>query len=122
MAELPKLSEVLPTLAMALRTSLLRVGEPTLAQQVDELRIHATCACQEDGCLSLFVAAPRGVPCGDDCRTALPDAVISIGVCADRMEYIEDNALIRDAEDTLARSSEYRAVEGTVPTRLPTDL
>jgi hypothetical protein len=33
-----------------------------------------------------------------------------------------DNALIRDAEDTVARSTEYRAVEGTVPTRLPSEL
>ena len=118
MTELPKLSDALPTLSAALRTSLLREGEPALAEQVESLRIHATCACDEEGCLSLYVAAPRSAPCGDY-RVVLPDAVITIGVCDERMEYIEDNALMRDAEDTPARMGEYGAVEGTVPTRAP---
>jgi hypothetical protein len=120
--DLPRLAEALPTLAAALRTSLLGEGEQALAEQVDELRVHATCACGEEGCLSLYVAPRRDSPCGHGYRVVLPDGVISIGVCGERMEFIEDNALIRDREDTPARSSEYRAVVGRVPTRSPTDL
>jgi hypothetical protein len=117
--ELPRLADSLPTLATALRASLLRSGEPVLAEQVDDVRIHATCACDEEGCLSLYVAAPRGAPCGDGYRAVLPDAVISLGVCNERLEYIEDNALIRAAQDTPARSSEYRRLQGRVPARMP---
>jgi hypothetical protein len=119
---LPKLADALPTLATALRASLLCEREQALARQVDELHIHATCACDEDGRLSLYVAPIRSAPCGDNYRAVLPDALISIGVCGERIEYIEDNALVRDAEDTATRSREYGALEGTVPTRLPTDL
>jgi hypothetical protein len=119
--DLPKLAEALPTLAAALGASLVREGEWDLARQVGEVRIDATCACDDEGCLSLYVAPSRSVPCGEY-RAVLPDAVISVGVCGERIEYIEDNALLRDADDTPARSSEYGAVEGTVPTRLPIDL
>jgi hypothetical protein len=120
--DLPRLAEALPTLATALRTSLLREGERALAEQLDELRVHATCACGEEGCLSLYVASRRDAPCRDAYRMVLPDALISVGVCAERIEFIEDNALVRDGEDTSARSSEYRAVVSRVPTRSPTDL
>lgn len=120
--DLPRLAEALPTLATALRTSLLREGEQDLAKQVDEVRVHATCACDEEGCLSLYLAPRRHTACVDAYRVVLPDAVISIGVCAERMEFIEDNAVVRAAEDTPARSSEYRVLVGRVPTRSPTEL
>ncbi len=118
---LPKLVDALPTLAAALRDSLLREGDAELAAQVDEVRIHATCGCDEEGCLSVYVAAARGAPCGDTYRVVMPDAVVTIGVCAEQIEYIEDGVL-QEADDTPDRRREYRALEGTVPTRLPTDL
>ncbi len=122
MADLPKLVDVLPTLAAALRESLVREGEADLAAQVDEVRVHATCRYDEEGCLSVYVAAARGAPCDDAYRVVTPDAVVTLGVCAERIEYIEDNGVLRDANDAADRWREYRAVEGTLPTRLPTDL
>ncbi len=70
----------------------------------------------------MYVAAARGAPCGDGYRVVTPDAVVTLGVCAEQIEYIEDNGVLRDADDTVDRWREYRALEGTVPTRLPTDL
>ena len=84
-------------------------------------RAVASCGCDEEGCLSVYVAAARGAPCGDTYRVVMPDAVVTIGVCAEQIEYIEDGVL-READDTPDRRREYRALEGTVPTRLPTDL
>ncbi len=82
MTDLPKLADALPTLASALRASLLREREVDVARQVDEVRIHATCACDEEGCLSPYVAPLRGAPCGDY-RAVLPDAVITVGICGE---------------------------------------
>ena len=70
----------------------------------------------------MYVAATRGAPCGDAYRVVTPDAVVTLGVCAEQVEYIEDNGVLRDADDTPDRWREYRALEATVPTRLPTDL
>jgi hypothetical protein len=88
--DFPRLADALPTPAMALRTSLAREGEPALAAQLDQVRVHATCACGGEGCLSVYVAPPRDAPCGDAYRVELPTAVFSIGVCAERLEFIDD--------------------------------
>jgi hypothetical protein len=121
-ADLPKLADALPTLAAALRESLLREGEEDLAAQVDEARVHATCGCDEEGCVSVYLAEPRAAPCGDAYRVVTPDAVVTLGVCAGRLDCIEDNGLRTAGDDIPARAREYRAIEGTMPTREPGDF
>lgn len=116
-AEHPKLIDGLPTLACELRESLLREGEADLAAQVDEATIHALCGCNDEGCFGVYLAPERG-PCIGHYRVVLPDAVVSVGVCRESLDWI-------DARDWQAadahpeRRQEYEALRPHVPTRLP---
>ena len=78
--EPPKLVDALPTLASDLRDSLARAAEDDLAAGVDEARVHALCACDERGCLGVYLA-PEREPCSGRHRVVTADAVISVGVC-----------------------------------------
>ena len=114
----PRLAERLPTLARALRESLLRKGETELAAQVDEATIHGVCGCDEEGCLGVYLA-PEREPCVEHYRTVLPDAVVSIGVCRERLDWIDDNELVSPAGADPERRREYEALRPHVPQRLP---
>ena len=115
----PLLTEALPTMASALRESLQQEGEDVLARQVDEARIYATCACGQPECGSVSVMPPaeRETPC-PEYRVVTPRAVVTVGVCHERLEWIEDQWL-RDDDEDAQRSAEYRALQGTIPALAP---
>ncbi len=114
----PKLVDGLPTLARDLRQSLIRGDEHKLAEQVDEARVHALCACDEEGCLGVYLAPERG-PCTGQYRVVTPDAVVTIGVCQEILDWIDDNELVSPAGSDPQRRSEYEALRPHVPGRLP---
>jgi hypothetical protein len=57
-AEPEKVVERWPTLARQLRTALTAQTEPGLAAQVDELRVHEVCPCDDDFCQSFYTQPP----------------------------------------------------------------
>jgi hypothetical protein len=50
--------EVLPEFAQKLRTSLLRMRQPQLAEQVPELRIYGRCDCGMADCSTVYCVPP----------------------------------------------------------------
>lgn len=117
MAQHPKLVEALPALARALQESLEREGEACLAEQVEEARVYALCGCDDRACLGVYLAAERE-PCVGHYRAVLPDAVVSVGVCREHLEWIDDNELISAAGRDPRRRAEYEALRPHVPSRL----
>jgi hypothetical protein len=117
-SQYPKLADALPTLARDLRESLLREGERELAAQVDAARVHGLCACDEEGCLGVYLAAERE-PCVGYYRVVTPDAVVTLGVCRERLDWIDDNELVSPAGGDPQRRREYEALRPHVPARLP---
>jgi hypothetical protein len=112
----PLVSEALPTLARALKESLIREGEPELAAQLEQARIHALCGCGDRECMSFYVMPPedeRSRP--GDYNTLEPDAVIAVDIHKGRMTFIEDLVTRRWDPDTRARLAEYEAVAAVVP-------
>lgn len=114
----PKLADALPRLAYELRESLLRVGETELAAQVDEARVHALCACDDEHCLGVYLGPERG-PCTGDYRVVTPDAVVTVGVCRERVDWIDDNEQLSTARSDPLRRQEYEALRPRVPSRMP---
>ncbi len=115
---LPRLVDALPALAAALRESLLREGEPGLAAQLETAQVHALCRCDDRACLGVYLA-PEREPCGDAYRVVMPDAVITLGVCHERLDWIDDNELLTPAGSDPRRRAEYEALRPLVPSRLP---
>ncbi len=89
MAQPPLLTDVLPLMAAALKPSLLREKEPGLAASIDTLRVEALCSCGQPDCMTLFATLDPS-PCRGDYRVVCPDAVLTIGVCDERIWSIED--------------------------------
>ena len=112
MDDLPRLADALPTLTRELRASLVREGEPELAEQLDSLVVRATCDCGEAGCRSVYLA-PWPSAAGGEYRVVLPDAVVTVGVRDGRLESIEDYAFAAD-EPNPARAAEFAALKGRV--------
>lgn len=115
---LPRLADRLPALATALRESLLREGEPELAAQLETAEVHALCGCDDRACLGVYLA-PERETCGDGYRVVMPDAVITLGVCRERLDWIDDNELLTPAGRDPRRRAEYEALRPLVPLRLP---
>jgi hypothetical protein len=113
----PKLVDALPVLARALQESLRREDEDALAEQVEEARIHALCGCDDGGCLGVYLA-PEREPCVGHYRVVTPDAVITVGVCREVLDWIDDNELVSSAGSDPGRRAEYEALRPHVPSRL----
>lgn len=109
----PKLVEALPTLGSTLKDSLLREGEDGLAKQVDTAEIHAFCECDLEGCRSFWLAPPMEGKCEGEYRVVLPDAVISIGVCDEKMGWVHDERLGQPYD--AARHAECERLKDLVP-------
>jgi hypothetical protein len=113
----PKLVDVLPALARELCESLLSEGESELAAQVHQARVHALCACGNSDCTGVFLGPERG-PCVGHYRAVLTAAVVSLGVCRGRLEWIDD----RDLTGALANATrrvEWEALRPYVAARMP---
>ena len=79
----------MPTLAAALKPSLIREGEEALAETVDSLRVHALCSCGDSLCMTFYAMPKSG--CDGLYRVVMPDTVLTIGVCDDAIASIEDD-------------------------------
>jgi hypothetical protein len=114
----PKLVDALPALARALQESLTREDEGALAQQVEEARVHALCRCDDSGCLGVYLR-PERERCVGHYRVVTPDAVITVGVCRELLDWIDDNELVTPAGSDPRRRAEYEALRPHVASRLP---
>jgi hypothetical protein len=115
-SDYPKLVGALPALTRDLRESLLREGEADLAAQLDEVRVHALCACDDPACLGVYLAPERS-PCVGHYRVVTPDAVVTLGVCREQLDWIDDNESIGSARLNSERRREYEALRPHVPAR-----
>jgi hypothetical protein len=111
--ESPLLFDALPTVAAALERSLAEEGEHNLARSLREARVHALCECGASDCMSFYLSEPRS-PCPGKYRVVLPSAVMTVGVCDERIEWVQDEALDED-DETSQRLREYRNLLGAVP-------
>jgi hypothetical protein len=114
----PRLADALPRLARDLRESLAREGEAELAEQVDMVRVYGLCACDEEGCLGVCLA-PERERCVGGYRVVTPGAVITVGLCRERLDWIDDNEKVSPAGRDPERRREYERLRSQVPARRP---
>jgi hypothetical protein len=67
--------------------------------------------------MSFYLSEPRS-PCPGSYRVVLPSAVLTVGVCDERIGWVQDEAL-DEKDETVQRLREYRALVGVVPRRPP---
>jgi hypothetical protein len=111
----PRLFDVLPTVATALRESLVAEGELALADDLGDARVYALCECSAQDCMSFYLSAPLPGPCPGEFRVVMPSAVMTIGVCEGHMGWVQDEIQDESDAETQARRREYQRLEGIVP-------
>ena len=70
-------------------------------------------------CMSFYLSQPIEGPCPGEYRVVMPAAVMTVGVCDERIGWVQDEALGRTDELTLRRRTEYEALGSTVPRHAP---
>ena len=119
--EPPLFLEALPTLGAALQRSLLDEDEPHLAASLSTARVYALCECGEPACMSFYLSPPIEGPCPGEYRVVIPAAVMTLGVCDEQIDWVQDEVLGRTDEETLRRRSEYESLGRVVPRFAPSN-
>jgi hypothetical protein len=115
-SEPPLYFDALPTVANALRQSLIDEGEQALADGLVGACVHALCECEEADCMSFYLSPPLS-PCPGEYRVVLPSAVMTAGVCDEQIGWVQDEVLDESDEKTHARLREYLELLLVVPRR-----
>ncbi|MEU6860545.1 hypothetical protein AB0B28_16945 [Glycomyces sp. NPDC046736] len=91
--EPPLVREVYPDLVAELARLLAEAGERTLAREVPDLRLFASCECGDDFCQSFRTSAhPPGTPYGPGHRNVVlapAEGELILDVVYERIVYVE---------------------------------
>ncbi|RNI17202.1 hypothetical protein [Flexivirga caeni] len=89
----PRLVDRYPVLAQQLREALVAEREPSLADQVEKLRVVAECGCGDDFCQSLYTAPKPTGAYGPEHRNVRLDApwpgMLILDVVDGQIAYVE---------------------------------